>query len=67
MAKLSFKYDCVICGKKCNTDKLGYSQGMFCLWKYGSHLTDTVTKGNTCSHCLHAITKTIRKIIKDTN
>lgn len=66
---LSETYQCDICGKKCRTDKLGYQQGMYLLWKYGSH-SDIVDKdnvparGNICSPCLNAIIRTIRKIQK---
>ena len=67
---LTETYECQICGKKCRTDKLGYKQGMVSLWKYGSHEVgiNIKHKGSilTCSHCLNAICKTIRKIIKDT-
>lgn len=60
---LTEKYDCVICGKKCRTDKLGYAQGMFSVWKYGSHSdAGSPANGRTCGPCLKAITNTIRKL-----
>ena len=57
-------YKCEICGKKCKTDKLGYFQGMYSLWQYGSHnlKNGLPSHGKICTNCLKAFKQTLKKL-----
>ncbi len=59
MVMLSESGCCMLCRKVCQTDKLGYRQGMVTVWKYGAF---EVNYSLICSSCRNKITKFIKSL-----